>query len=121
MSTIICSIAIPAFDRGYPHPDNIGPAAARADVDAVEELILAQAGGFTVSDCEGAWLDDNGRTHRGPVRLYRVANFSGNVPRVLRQLAASWGALNRQECVYVEIDGRAELIEPCLVNLAEVA
>jgi len=76
----------------------------------LEDGFLDHAGGFTVIPCQGYWRDGFGRTLIEANALYHIA-FPECLPSddwraILTKLRKELG----EEALYVEIDGKAEIL-----------
>jgi hypothetical protein len=111
-------LVLPDFAAGYPATS---PASSPAGMAIAEAHLLGRFGGFTVTPGQGAWLDDAGQIHRGPVRVYRIAETVDHAADRLRDFASWFAATHNQQCVYVEINGAAEFVEPAQEPIANAA
>jgi hypothetical protein len=111
-------IVLPDFAAGYPAELPVG---LPADLAIAEHALLATFGGFTATPGQGVWLDDAGHIHRGPVRVYHIAETVDHAADRLRDFASWFAATHNQQCVYVEINGEAEFVEPAQEPIANEA
>lgn len=88
------------------------------ELHLAEVAILDIAGGFTATDGEGTWLDDDGQLYREPVRLFTF-DVSHIADVEVLQLAQRLATRLDQEAVYVtrqEITERHFVAKPELVT-----
>jgi hypothetical protein len=95
-----------------PHNTSVPP------IVAYGKSIASIAGGFTAMHATGGWIDDNGTLIVEPVVVFDAdiaddASYSSDHGiGAIRSLASRICKERRQECVYLRIDGKVELVKP---------
>lgn len=96
-----------------PVADDAGARFAKADWLELEGRLLTRLGGFHIEgERRGAWRSDSGREDHEVSRVYAIALDS------VRQISdfiaiADWARQHfREEAIFVEIDGRPEILGP---------
>lgn len=101
---IVCEILLPLLSDWTKLPFDAG------HVEAWEANIVRLAGGATyLGVVRGAWMDGDGRLVSDMSHLYRFAVEADKVAAV-RALAAAACVGFEQQCIYLQIAGKAELV-----------
>ncbi len=88
------------FNDGEPIP--------AAQLDSLEKLLCQRAGGFTVTDAQGAW-EYEGQVYHEPVRRYMLGLPEAQIPALADEIEALLKGDYKQIAVWIEIDGEPEI------------
>jgi hypothetical protein len=95
-----------------PHNTTVPP------IVAYGKAIASIAGGFTATHATGGWIDDNGTLIVEPVVVFDCDVLLSVHEWCQQKMGGQWKALaaricaeRRQDCVYLRIDGKVELVK----------